>query len=102
MEVYGLTGYVRALDGRNMHVRTANETTERALVLEPKRAPVDDPFAYLAAVVRGEVRVVDGDLSSLRNNVIVMRILDAARQSAKTGKTVRLTANSGSRRTGAR
>ncbi len=102
MEVYGQTGYVRALDGRNLRVRTANETDERSLALEPKHAPVDGPFTYLAAVVRGEVKVVDGDLSSLSNNVIVMRILDAARESAKTGKTVRLRANSSLPRTGAR
>jgi hypothetical protein len=30
------------------------------------------------------------DLSSLDTNVIVMQILDAARESARTGKTVQL------------
>jgi predicted dehydrogenase len=97
MEVYGRTGSVRALDGRNLRVRMAKDNDERALVLEPKRAPVDDPFAYLTAVVRGEIKVADGDLSSLTNNVTVMKILDAARQSAKTGRTVRLTPRSASR-----
>jgi predicted dehydrogenase len=88
MEVYGRTGYLHALDARNMRVRTEKETADRAVVLEPRRAPVDEPFGYLAAVVRGEIKVADGDLSSLRTNVVVMKILDAARQSAATGKTV--------------
>jgi hypothetical protein len=88
--VYGRTGYLHALDGRTMRVRATDETAERTVVLEPRRAPQDDPFAYLAAVVRGNVQVADGDLSSLRTNVIVMRILDAARKSAATGTTVTL------------
>jgi predicted dehydrogenase len=90
MELYGRTGYVHALDARNMRVRTEGETAERSVVLEPRRAPVDEPFTYLAAVVRGEVTVADTDLSSLRTNVTVMRILDAARKSAATGTTVTL------------
>jgi hypothetical protein len=41
-------------------------------------------------VVRGAVRVDDADLSALPNNLTVMRILDAAMRSARTGRTVRL------------
>ena len=44
---------------------------------------------YLAGVLRGEIKP-DGDLSSLETNVVVMQILDAARTSAKTGRTVTL------------
>jgi len=32
---------------------------EQTLDLERKSTPLDDPFAYFAAVVRGEVRVAD-------------------------------------------
>jgi hypothetical protein len=32
-----------------------------------------------------------GDLTALDTNVIVMQILDAARESARTGRTVQLT-----------
>jgi hypothetical protein len=39
--------------------------------------------------VRGEVR--PSGLSSLKNNLVVTEILDAARRSAATGSTVRLT-----------
>lgn len=52
--------------------------------------PVNDPFAYLAAVVRGEIKVKPADLSALENNMVVMEILEAAKESAKTGKRVLL------------
>jgi predicted dehydrogenase len=51
-------------------------------------APEDDPVRYLAAVVRGDVR--PSGLSSLENNLVVTEILDAARESSRTGRTVKL------------
>lgn len=52
--------------------------------------PADEQNAlnYLSAVVRG--RLVPAGPTSLENNVIVSEILDAARESARTGKTVTL------------
>ncbi|RYF51152.1 MAG: gfo/Idh/MocA family oxidoreductase, partial [Cytophagaceae bacterium] len=47
-----------------------------------------DPFAYFARLLHGETK--PDELTSLENNMIVMEILDAARQSAKTGKIVKL------------
>ncbi len=87
MEVYGETGYVFAPDGNTLRYRTGGEET--SINLEPREAPYDDPFSYLAGVIRGEIQVADADLSSLSNNVTVVRILDAARRSAETGRTVR-------------
>jgi hypothetical protein len=52
-------------------------------------APDDDPVHYLSAVMNGEVQE-GNSLSSLKNNVTASEILDAARQSAETGKTVAL------------
>ncbi len=86
MHVYGQTGYVFAPDGKELRIRSSAE--EAVHVLEDRHPPFDDPFSYLAAVVRGLVDVTDVDLSSLENNVTVVRILDAARESASTGKTV--------------
>jgi len=40
-------------------------------------------------VLRGQI-VPKGDLSALDTNVVVMQILDAARESARAGKSVRL------------
>ena len=47
-----------------------------------------DEWTYLRQVVRGQCPV--DPLSSLENNVIVARILDAARESARTGQAVRI------------
>jgi hypothetical protein len=40
--------------------------------------------------VRKEITLPKYDLSSLENNIIVVEILEAAKQSAKTGKVVKL------------
>jgi predicted dehydrogenase len=48
-----------------------------------------DEWTYLRRVVRGECPV--DPLSSLKNNLIVVRILDAARESARTGRAMNLT-----------
>jgi hypothetical protein len=45
-------------------------------------------YPHLIAVVSGEIK--PSGLSALDTNVIVVRILDAARESARTGKTIRL------------
>lgn len=89
MEVYGRTGYVHADDASTLRVRTAGADVEQRLTTGPLPAPHDDPFAYLAAVVRGELDP-GADLSSLETNLIVMEILDAAMRSARTGKTIYL------------
>ena len=89
MEVYGRTGYALADDATHLRLRFEGETqtTEQAA---PLAAPYDDAFAYLAAVVRGDVDPA-GSLSSLAVNLVAMEILEAARTSARTGQTVFLT-----------
>jgi len=54
---------------------------------KPLAAQDEDSVSYLRGVVLGG-RKPEG-LSSLETNVIVTEILDAARRSAATGKTVR-------------
>ena len=48
----------------------------------------NDPFVYFANVVRGDINMSDNDLSSLHTNETVIKILDAAKLSAKKGKTI--------------
>ena len=89
MEVYGQAGYVFTVDALNMRMRLNEKEPEILFKAEPTSAPSNDPFAYLAAVIRGDIKSED-DLSSLKTNMIVVEILDAARQSAKEGKTISL------------
>jgi predicted dehydrogenase len=88
MEVYGKTGYILADNRSEMRVRLQGEETARLETLNERQPPYDDPFAYLAAVIRGKITMQDYDLSTLENNMLVVEILEAAKQSAKTGKTV--------------
>lgn len=88
MEVYGQTGYVFTIDGTHMRIRLKEDTAERTTEAKPADAPAKDPFAYLASLIRGETK--PDELTSLENNLIVVEILDAARQSAKTGKVIYL------------
>jgi len=89
MDVYGRTGYAKAIDPEEIEVRKQNEPADKMLKGSALTPPYDDPLHYLAAVINGEVQEGDS-LSSLKNNVIASEILDAARQSAHTGKTVDL------------
>lgn len=84
-ELYGSKGAVFADDSTHLRERLGLNAPVKAREIPFPEAPYNDPFAYLAAVVRGEVNPAGG-LSSLENNVVVMKILDAARASAKSGQ----------------
>jgi predicted dehydrogenase len=88
LEVYGQTGSVTALDRDHVRLRRTEKETAQDQTVPPPPAPYDEPFAYLAAVVRGTTP--EDVLSSLATNMLVVEILDAARQSAKEGRTVYL------------
>jgi predicted dehydrogenase len=90
MQVFGTHGYVFTPDGTGVRLRLRGERAEKEVPSEDLPAQYRDGFAYLAAVVRGTEKVADTDRSSLANNLIVVRILDAARTSAQTGRTVSL------------
>jgi alpha-L-fucosidase 2 len=89
MEVYGRTGYVITVAKDAVRRRLAGHSEER-VDAPPLTAPYDDSIPYLAAVARGQIK--PSGLSALDTNVIVTEILEAARTSARTGKTVDLAA----------
>jgi predicted dehydrogenase len=89
MEVYGETGYIISQNNTTMRLRNSKSGGEHSILVTTSDVPVyDDPFSYFADVLRGKVQIPKKGLYSLENNVMVVRILDAARESAKTGKTV--------------
>ncbi|MDQ3843158.1 MAG: Gfo/Idh/MocA family oxidoreductase [Bacteroidota bacterium] len=91
MEVYGETGYVVAVNNTTLRMRNKENNAEQTIQVTAKEVNVyEDPFSYFADVIRGRIQVPVNGLYSLENNVQVVRILEAARQSAKTGKTVPL------------
>lgn len=93
LELYGATGALYA-DNRNvLRIRMAegyDGYQEEKLELPERENPYNDPFALFKAVIRKEVKLTSYDPSSLENNLLVVEILEAARKSAKSGKTIRL------------
>lgn len=93
LELYGLTGAIYADNKYQLRTRMAqgyDGFKEDSFKLKELETPLNDPFAYLEAVIRKKIRPAPFDLSSLENNMVVMEILDAAIRSAKTGKTIQL------------
>jgi predicted dehydrogenase len=90
MEVYGATGYAITVGADKLRLRLQHDAGEQLITAAPLAPPQQDSLSYLVAVLRGELHP-KGDLTAIDTNVVVMQILDAARESARTGKTVRLT-----------
>ncbi len=92
MEVYGQRGYVVTVQRDAVRVRRGGEESQEELVTaKPLPPPYDNSLSYLRAVIIDGVQQ-DG-LSSLETNLTVMEILDAARRSAASSKTIRLPAS---------
>ncbi|HMQ08922.1 MAG TPA: Gfo/Idh/MocA family oxidoreductase [Saprospiraceae bacterium] len=93
MEVYGTKGVIYADNRNDLRIRISegydnfHESKRRLDELLP---PYNDPFAHFAALINKEISLQKYDLSSLENNMIVMEILEAAKLSAKKGKSVKL------------
>jgi predicted dehydrogenase len=88
-EVYTERAYAVATGGDALKVRLPDAHAEETRTL-PELAPDQrDSISYLTAVVRGKIKPTG--LSSLENNMIVIEILDAARESVRTGRTISLT-----------
>ena len=92
MEVYGATGYVDTLyehkdPGAKLRIRLPNDPAEHIETAPALAPPQNNALNYLAAVLRGTLKP-QHDLTSLDTNITVVRILDAARRSAQTGRTI--------------
>jgi predicted dehydrogenase len=90
MHVYGTTGYIFMDDPETIRYRLDEKSTERVYKAPMSEAPFNEPFAFFAAAIKGEIEVGPKDLSSLEINVTVVEILEAARESSKTGRKVEL------------
>jgi len=92
IEVYGQKGYVITVKRDDIRVRRsgegAKESREEQVAAKPLPSPYDNSLSYLRAVVVNGMKP-DGP-SSLDINLTVTEILDAARRSAVSGKTIRL------------
>ena len=88
LEVFGLTGYLHALNSNTLQERK-KDSYDNVMIKPPV---FQNNLTYLAAVLRGAIQPGD-DLSSLNNNLVVVKILDAANRSAKEGKRIILSSD---------
>lgn len=89
MELYGDKGAIAAPESATLVLRNTGGKQEQRTISPEEAKVITDPFVYLAAVVRGKEKVAPWSLYSLENNVMVVRILEAAKLSAKSGKSIK-------------
>jgi predicted dehydrogenase len=85
-EVFGDKGYLHAMNNHTLQERKGDNPYGDINVPAPAYT---DNLTYLADVLSGKINS-DNDLSGLPNNLIVVRILEAARRSAREGKRIEL------------
>lgn len=90
MEVFGTKGYAIAVNPTTIRQRFAEKSPEETLKIDPRPAPFTDPFSVLADVVQGKLKLDTYDMYGLPVNVTVVEILEAAKKSAQSGKTIML------------
>ncbi|HZS56203.1 MAG TPA: Gfo/Idh/MocA family oxidoreductase [Bryobacteraceae bacterium] len=88
MEVYGTNASTKTMLRDKLLITREGHTDGQLTSTQPLQSPYDDSLHYFAAIVRGEISDPESSLSSLKTNVIVSEILDAARQSSQSGRTV--------------
>ena len=88
MYIYGHDGYIYQKNKQEMDTYIDGKF-RRAFKAPRLEAPYDDSFRLLRAVVRDEVELKPYDPNSLENNIMVVRILEAAKKSSSKGKAVR-------------
>jgi predicted dehydrogenase len=87
MEAYGTRGYIMAIDKYHLKFKEDSDD-ENSITVKDRAAPYNDSFSFFTSLISGEISLELNDLSGPENNLTVMKILDAARESARTGKTV--------------
>ncbi|MBA4168046.1 MAG: Gfo/Idh/MocA family oxidoreductase, partial [Chitinophagaceae bacterium] len=86
LEVFGEKGYLHATDNKNI-ISRMRENIKGIKEAAALPEPINGQIPYLTAVIRHGVPQTD-DLSSLKFNMIMMEILDAAKRSAGSGKKI--------------
>lgn len=90
MHIYGSSGYVFQDDPSTIRYRLERKSKEQVKTVSASTLTYNDPFTWFADVIRGKVSIQPTDLASLEINKIVVEILEAAKESNKTGEKVYL------------
>jgi glucose-fructose oxidoreductase len=87
LEIYGNAGEVTTVDTQKIQARYKGEKAPTESTAPSLSSDRDNSLDYLAAVLHGNIKD-EGLFGSLDTNVTVVQIMDAARESVKTGKTI--------------
>lgn len=87
MEVFGESGYIQAVDPQTLRTRAGDGNSYKLSTAAARPDGFADHLKYLEALLSGKISPKN-DLSSLENNLIVVKILEAAKASAKSGKRI--------------
>src|SRR5512133_1376410 len=89
MEIYGENGYIMADNRNDMRMRNCSNPNEiKRNITAGDLQVFEDPFCFFAHVIRGWIVMKPYDPYSLENNMKVVKILDAAIESAHKGAEV--------------
>ena len=88
MAIYGRSGYIITKDNNLMKAKgkIGSETDYKLTAQETNT--YTSPFLYFADAIRKKITIPAFGAYSMENNLIVVKILEAARNAAKTGKTI--------------
>ncbi len=86
MEIFGASSYLHAVDAQTI-VQKKQQSKPITGIAPP--AVYGDYISYLEAYLNGKISDTN-DLSSLSNNLLVVKILEAATRSAKEGRKIML------------
>lgn len=90
LEAYAVKGQLAATDPHTVLVHIQDMKGKEKLTLDKGEDVYSNPFQYFTDVILGKKEIEPYSLYSLENNMTVVAILEAAKLSAKTGKTVQL------------
>ncbi len=88
LTIYGKEGYITAHNQQSLEYRLTRSEPKNEIKVTEFPSEAREPFNYFANVIKGIFKVETTDLSSLENNIIVVKILDAAKQSSAEGRTI--------------
>ncbi|MCL7987112.1 Gfo/Idh/MocA family oxidoreductase [Sphingobacterium sp. lm-10] len=87
MEIFGQTGYIQAVNPTTLRIKEKEGVPYKESLATPLPTHSSNHLNYLSALLHHNIKP-ERDLSSLENNLIVVKILEAAKTSAKTGRRV--------------
>jgi len=90
MAIYGRSGYIVTKDNNQMKAKGKIGSEVDYKLTAQETNTYTSPFLYFADAIRKKINIPAFGAYSMENNLIVVKILEAARNAAKTGKTVYL------------